>query len=229
VLRCVFQIAGPYEFLHDITCNRSKKSQLPSRLTRKCQFQLSSCQSSSCRSSSVPVTAATTTITKHINLMLENTTDIPPSPRIVSSKYRQALIARFWSTMRSIVQTDMLIKHLETYSPSTGHLIDYSVCLPRKRNENHDRKQLLKLDITVTPEMLEKAFSDPAGVNVVLNSHIHQVDETFITGMTEANSIHFFMSGVSDRSPLRSGMPLFYLPSNSNTSFSLKQSQVKLK
>jgi len=131
--------------------------------------------------------------------------------------------------MRSIVQTDMLIKHLETYSPSTGHLIDYSVCMPRKRNENHDRKQLLKLDITVTPEMLETAFSGPADASFVLNGHVHQVDAAFIAEMAEANSIQFFMSAVPDRTPLRSGMPLFYLPTNSNASFSLKQSQVKLK
>jgi len=132
--------------------------------------------------------------------------------------------------MRSIVQTDMLLKHLETYSPSTGHLIDYSICShPRKQNDNYDRKQL-KLEITVTPQIQDTVIFKPTNMNAVLNNNMPKADMTLITGMSDVNSSNFLMSGIPNRSPLRSGMPLFYyLPTNSNTSFSLKQSQVKLK
>lgn len=215
----VFHILGPYEFLHDITCNRSKKSQLQLQLPGTCQFQLSSC-----RSSSISVTAATTTITKNSDLLPEISTDTP-TPRIVASKYRQALINRFWSTMRSIVQTDLLIKHLETYSPSTGHLFDYNSSHQNK--ENHDRQQQ-KYDNQPSPQLQQ--INDSNLSPNILNNNFLNTDGTSNTGTGEGQSTNFSKSGVPNRSPLRSGMPLFYhLPTNSNTSFSLKQNQVKLK
>lgn len=146
------------------------------------------------------------------------------APRIVSSKYRQALIARFWSTMRSIVQTDMLIKHLETYSPSTGHLSDYNNCnKSRKQNENYDLLQHQKVESPIIPQIQQTDDSSPN----ILNTGISKTDST--TGTTESKTTNFSTAGVPNRSPLRSGMPLFYhLPTNSN-SFSIKQCQVKLK
>lgn len=188
------------------------------QLPGTCQFQLSSC-----RSSSISVTAATTTITKNSDLLPEISTDTP-TPRIVASKYRQALINRFWSTMRSIVQTDMLIKHLETYSPSTGHLFDYNSCHQNK--ENHERQQKFENQPTLQVQQISDFNLSPS----ILNNNVLSTDSTSNTGTTETQSANFSKSGVPNRSPLRSGMPLFYhLPTNSNSSFSLKQNQVKLK
>lgn len=249
---------GPYDFLHDITCGRNNKSQQQVQLSRKCQFRTVSGQSSS-----IFFTTATT--------FANNTNFIPEysyfsSPRRVNSKYRQALIARFWSTMRSIVQTDSLIKHLETYSPSTGHLIDCDISnQSRQQNENPDgqiyqkpegqlvleNQQILKSQqmqqtsqtpwveqisliqqtslVQKTPQIQQ--INDSSQISSNENNNILNMDITQSnTGTKEAKSVNFTGSGVPNRSPLRSGMPLFYqLPTNSNTSFSLKQNQVKLK
>jgi hypothetical protein len=155
--------------------------------------------------------------------------DTPSPQRIVTSKYRQALIARFWSTMHSIVQTDLLVKHLETYSPSTGHLNDFNNCnTSNQQNKNHDRQQPVKQESPVSPQIqqTEDSSKSPNSSNNI-NS---KADIAVNTGTKEAKSVNFSASGVPNRSPLRSGMPLFYhLPTNSNTSFSVKQNQVKLK
>lgn len=147
------------------------------------------------------------------------------TPRIVSSKYRQALIARFWSTMRSIVQTDLLIKHLETYSPSTGHLIDYNnSSFSRKQNENHNLQQPQKIESSLI-QQIDNSSQSPNILNFISASKL--LDITI--GVTESKTTNFSTAGIPNRSPLRSGMPLFYhLPTNSN-SFSIKQCQVKLK
>lgn len=155
------------------------------------------------------------------------------TPRVVTSKYRQALIARFWSTMRSIVQSDLLIKHLETYSPNTGHLSDYSNCEQSKQqNENHDQLQTLKIENQLSPQIqpIDDTNSlSPNSINASV-SKMSTSQTTVNTGITEAKSANIVVPGVSSRSPLRSGIPLFYNPStNSNASFPSKQSQVKLK
>lgn len=174
--------------------------------------------------------------------------------------------------MRSIVQTDSLIKHLETYSPSTGHLIDCDISnQSRQQNENLDGQTSLKPESQLTQENLQilksqqiqqtlqtsqlqqipwveklplvqqttlvqktpqiQQINDSSQIssnetNSILNMDLTQLN----TGTKEAKSVNFTGSGVPNRSPLRSGMPLFYqLPTNSNTSFALKQNQVKLK
>lgn len=191
-----------------------------SKLSRQCQFQLSSY-----RSSSIVVTAATTTITKNTDLIPDRSS----TQRVVTSKYRQALIARFWSTMHSIVQTDLLVKHLETYSPSTGHLNDYNNCnASNQQNTNHDRQQPLKQENPVSSQIQQTEDSNKSP-NSSTNSN-PKAEIPANTGTKEAKSVNFSASGIPNRSPLRSGMPLFYhLPINSNTSFSVKQNQVKLK
>lgn len=180
---------------------------------------------SSYRSSSTAVTAATTTITKNTDLIPDRSS----TQRVFTSKYRQALIARFWSTMHSIVQTDLLVKHLETYSPSTGHLNDYSNCnTSNQQNKTHDRQQLLKQESPVLPQIQQTEDLDKSP-NASNNSN-PTTDTPANSGTKETKSVNFSASGVPNRSPLRSGMPLFYhLPTNSNTSFSVKQNQVKLK
>jgi len=125
------------------------------------------------------------------------------SKKVVTSKYRQALIARFWSTMRSIVQADMLIKHLETYSPSTGYLCD----------KKFESQQVQQRD--------EASSLSPNSINTSTT----KIDTTLNTGKTDAKST----TRAINQCLLRSGTPLFYyLPTNSNVSFSFKHSQVKL-
>lgn len=155
------------------------------------------------------------------------------TPRIVTSKYRQALIARFWSTMRSIVQADLLIKHLETYSPNTGHLSDYNISdQSRQQNENHDQQHSLKFENQQSPQIQPIDDSNnlsPNSLSVSVSKMSTSIT-TVNTGITEAKSANILIPGVPSRSPLRSGIPLFYNPStNSNILFPLKQSQVRLK
>lgn len=208
---------GPYEFLHDITCNKTKKS------FQQSQFQLSSCRSSSINFAAV-TTAVTTTIMKNTDYM----PDRSPA-RVISSVYRQALIARFWSTMRSIIHTDLLIKHLETYSPSTGHLFD-KYNQTKQQTENHDRSQPLKLEIPPATAQIQE-IDDISLSPINLNSIIAKIEMTVKAEAAEAKStVNLSIPGAPNRSPLRSGMPLFYhLPLNSNNYFSLKQNQIKLK
>lgn len=210
---------GPYEFLHDITCGRYKKSQQMFKLSQQCQFQLSSS-----RSSSISIAAASTTITKKNDLMSDRLS--ASTQKTVTSKYRQALIARFWSTMRSIVQTDLLIKHLETYSPSSGHLlVNYSCNQSEKENKNHDSQ---KSENQLTIQIQQTDDSNKKSGNLNNNIKTDTTVNTVVT--TETKSVKFLASEVPNRSPLRSGMPLFYhLPTHSNTAFSLKQTNVKLK
>jgi len=163
----------------------------------------------------------------------------------VTSKYRQALIARFWLTMRSIAQTDLLVKHLEAYSPSTGHLINSDNCnQPLEQNEiiqdQHIQKQesqqtvqiepssqvIQNLQVLETPQILQ--LDDSSVISSNLNSTNSKTDTVFSTEKTEANMLSFLASEVPNKSPLHNGVPLFYyLATNSNTSFSLKQSQFK--
>lgn len=209
----LFMCLGPYEFLHDITCNKTKKS-----------FQQSQFQLSSCRSSSINFAAVTTTITKNTDYMPDR------SPvRVISSVYRQALIARFWSTMRSIIHTDLLVKHLETYSPHTGHLFDKYNRL-KQQTENHDRSQPLKLEIPPATAQIQE-IDDISLSPINFNSIIARVEMKVKAEAAEAKStVNLSIPGAPNRSPLRSGMPLFYhLPLNSNNYFSLKQNQVKFK
>jgi len=203
-----------------------------SKVPRQCQFQLSSC-----RSSSISVATATTTITRNLNLLPDRS--YSSIEKRVTSKYRQALIARFWLTMRSIAQTDLLVKHLEAYSPSTGHLINSDNCnQPLEQNEIIQQLQKQESDETVeiepslqviqnlqileTPDILQSDDSSN------LNSNNSKTDTVFSTEKTEANPLNFLASEVPNKSPLLSGVPLFYyVATNSNTSFSLKQSQFK--
>lgn len=215
----MFVNKGPYEFLHDITCGRYKKSRQVFKISQPCQFQLSSS-----RSSSISISATSTTITKKNDLVQDRLTT--SAQKTVTSKYRQALIARFWSTMRSIVQTDLLVKHLETYSPNTGHLlVNYISNQPEKENENHD---VQKSENQITTKIQTTDDSNIKSGN--LNNNLKS-DTTVNAGeVSETKSVKFSATEVPNRSPLRSGMPLFYhLPTNSNTSFSLKQTNVKLK
>lgn len=189
------------------------------KLPQPCQFQLSSS-----RSSSISITAASTTITKKNDLVQDRlSTSVQ---KTVTSKYRQALIARFWSTMRSIVQTDLLVKHLETYSPSTGHLlVNYTSNQPVKENENHDQQES---ENQLTEQIQQTDDSNKNSSN--LNNDLKSDTTVNVTATTETKSVKFSASEVPNRSPLRSGMPLFYhLPTNSNTTFSLKQTNVKSK
>lgn len=151
------------------------------------------------------------------------------STRVISSVYRQALIARFWSTMRSIVQTDLLIKHLETYSPNTGHLFD-NINQSKPQNENHDRSQPLNLEIPPVTTQIQE-IDDISLSPINLNSIIAKIEMAVNTDASEAKSaVNLSVPGAPNRSPLRSGMPLFYhLPLNSNSYFSLRQNQIKLK
>lgn len=188
----------------------------------KFQFHLSSC-----RSSSVSVTASTSTITKNNDLMPGGSS--PNNYRIVTSKYRQALIARFWSTMRSIVQADLLIKHLETYSSSTGHLTKHEL---RQQNENHERQQQppSTLDNQQSPQMQQTDDSTSSLSPNSTNTSVSKTDSSAGTVVAEAKSGNVLIPGVPNRSPLRNGIPLFYHPpTNSNTPPTLKQSQVRLK
>lgn len=187
----------------------------------KFQFHLSSC-----RSSSVSVTASTTTITKNNDLMPGGSS--PNNHRIVTSKYRQALIARFWSTMRSIVQADLLIKHLETYSSSTGHLTKHEL---RQQNENHERQQPPPaLDNQQSPQIQQTDDSTSSPSPNSTNTSVSKIDTSVSTVVTEAKSGNVLIPGVPNRSPLRNGIPLFYHPpTNTNTPPALKQSQVRLK
>lgn len=156
------------------------------------------------------------------------------TPRILTSKYRQALIARFWLTMRSIVQTDLLIKHLETYSPSTGYLNEYNINQTTQTNKNKNPQQTQKLESLSTPptRQVDNSTLNPSSPIILsnLNNNILKTDKQLNTGITESKTINLSISGpvVPNKSPLRNGMPLFYQStSNSNISFSLKQSQVK--
>jgi len=147
--------------------------------------------------------------------------------RVLTSKYRQALITRFWSAMRLIVQSDLLIKHLGTYSPNTGHLTKQE--LSRQQNESHDRQQ--------HPPVLENQPSPQIQVDDLsslspnsLNNSVPKIDTSVNIGITEAKSGIVSIPGVPNRSPLRSGIPLFYRPpTSSNNPLALKQSQVRLK
>lgn len=196
---------------------------------------------SSCRSSSISVATPTTTITRNLNLLPETYSSIESR---VTSKYRQALIARFWLTMRSIAQTDLLIKHLEAYSPSTGHLNKPDNCnQPLEQNKDQQpRKQenqkiigsnlelssqvLQNLQILETPQILQLDDSSVNSSN--LNSTNSKTDTVFSTEKTESNLLSFLASEIPNKSPLHSGVPLFYYSaSNSNISFNLKQSQSK--
>uniref|UniRef100_A0A2S2NRV9 Protein SZT2 n=1 Tax=Schizaphis graminum TaxID=13262 RepID=A0A2S2NRV9_SCHGA len=230
-------VKGPYEFLHDITCTRTKKSQLLSKIPRQCQFHLSSC-----RSSSISVATASTTITRNLNLLTDRS--YSSLEKKVSSKYRQALITRFWSTMQSIAQTDLLIKHLEAYSPSTGHLMNSeNFNQPIEQNETQDKQfqkqknqqtvqieptsQVIQnLQVLETPQILQ--LDDSSVISSNLNSNNSKTDTVFSTEKTEANLLSFLTSEVPNKSPLHNGVPLFYyLVTNSNTSFCLKQNQFK--
>lgn len=215
----MFVNKGPYEFLHDITCGRYKKSRQVFKISQPCQFQLSLS-----RSSSISVSVASTTITKKNDLVQDRLTT--NAQKTVTSKYRQALIARFWSTMRSIVQTDLLVKHLETYSPNTGYLLVNCTCnQPKKENENHD---VQKSENQTTTQIQQTDNSNKK--SSILNNNLKSDTKVNAAATTETKSVKFSASEVQNRSPLRSGMPLFYhLPTNSNTSFSLKQTNVKLK
>lgn len=205
--------------MHDITCNRGKNSQLLTQLAPKFQFHLSSC-----RSSSVSVTASTTTITKNNDLMPGGSS--PNNHRIVTSKYRQALIARFWSTMRSIVQADLLIKHLETYSSSTGHLTKHEPL--RQQNENHERQQPPStLDNQQSPQIQQTDDSTSSLSPNSTNTSVSKIDVSVSTVVTEAKSGNVLIPGVPNRSPLRNGIPLFYHPPTNPPV--LKQNQVRLK
>jgi len=199
---------------------------------------------SSCRSSSISIATATTTITRDLNLLPETYNSIE---KRVTSKYRQALIARFWLTMRSIAQTDLLVKHLEAYSSSTGHLNNPDNCnQPLEQNEIIYDQQLQKqenqqiigsnlepssqvlqnLQILETPQILQLDDSNVNSSN--LNNTNSKTDIVFTTEKTESNLLSYMASEIPNKSPLHSGVPLFYYSaSNSNTSFSLKQSQFK--
>lgn len=152
----------------------------------------------------------------------------PNNHRIVTSKYRQALIARFWSTMRSIVQADLLIKHLETYSSSTGHLTKHEL---RQQNENHERQQPPPaLDNQQSPQIQQTDDSTSSPSPNSTNTSVSKIDTSVSTVVTEAKSGNVLIPGVPNRSPLRNGIPLFYHPpTNTNTPPALKQSQVRLK
>ncbi|VVC33882.1 Hypothetical protein CINCED_3A021397 [Cinara cedri] len=210
-------VKGPYEFLHDITCSKTKKYLEQSQTARSFKFQLSSC-----RSSSISFAAATTTITKKTDYIMSDRS----STRVISSMYRQALIARFWSTMQSIVQTDVLIKHLETYSPSTGHLFD-SENQPKQQTENHDLSPL-KLEIPLTTEIdeIDDICLSPLSLNSIID---HIVMTANADGAESKSTVNLAIPGALNKSPLLNGVPLFYhLPLNSNYYFSLKQNKVKL-
>lgn len=193
------------------------------KLSQQCHFQLSSCQSSL-----ISIATATSSITNKSHLVRDRlSTNIQ---KTVSSKYRQALIARFWLTMRSIVQTDLLVKHLETYSLSTGHLlVDNILCnQSEKENENcclQKPENLQNTQIQQTDDSGRKSSN-------LININLTTVNDTIINvaAKTESKSVKSLASEVSMRSPLRSGMPLFYhLPTNSNPAFSVKQTHSKLK
>lgn len=190
-------------------------------VSQQCQFQLSSC-----RSSSISITAPTTTITRK-NILVHDRLSTN-TQKTVNSKYRQALIARFWSTMRSIGQTDLLVKHLETYSSSTGHLLVVDNIPdnnePGKENENPD---LQKSENQQTSPIKQ---TDDSSIKLSNLNDVELKSDTIVNATaTETKSVKFSASEVPNRSPLRSGMPLFYqLPTNSNT-FSVKQTPVKLK
>lgn len=194
---------------------------------------------SSCRSSSISVATATTTITRNLNLLPERS--YSSIERRVTSKYRQALIARFWLTMRSIAQTDLLVKHLEAYSPSTGHLVNSDNCnQPLEQNEiiqdqllqkqeNHQTVEIEPLlQVIQNIQVLETTEILQLDDSSNLNSNNSKTDTVFKTEKTEANPLSFLASEVPNKSPLHNGVPLFYyLATNSNTSFSLKQNQFK--
>ncbi|XP_050530001.1 KICSTOR complex protein SZT2-like isoform X2 [Daktulosphaira vitifoliae] len=208
-------VKGPYEFLRDITCGRNKKlhNQNLSQSFQQCQYQLSSYKSST----NFPSTSTTITST-----ILQSDGGVV-SPRgivlnsAVSSKYRQALITRFWSTMRSIAQTDLLIKHLETYSPSTGHLVDFNSCNQSRPYDQSFENQLNQKDCSLSP-------SSPNSSSKIDSSKI--LMNAAVSGSSVTN---FSSTVIPNRSPLRSGMPLFYhLPSSSSTSALKQQLQVKL-
>lgn len=197
---------------------------------------------SSCRSSSISVATATTTITRNLNLLPDRS--YSSIEKKVTSKYRQALITRFWSTMHSIAQTDLLIKHLEAYSSSTGHLSNSDYCNQLiEQNESQDQ-QLQKqenqqtveieptspviqnLQVLETPQILQ--LDDSSVIPSNLNSSNSKTDTVFSTEKTETNLLSFLTSEVPNKSPLYNGVPLFYyLITNSNTSFCLKQNQFK--
>lgn len=162
----------------------------------------------------------------------------------VTSKYRQALIARFWSTMRSIAQTDLLVKHLESYSPSTGHLTKFENCnqaieqneieeeqLPKQENQQVEQieepsSQIIQnLQVLETTQILQ--LDDSSVVSSNLNSSDSKTDTVFGTEKAEAKLLSLLTSEVPKKSPLHSGVPLFYhLETNSNC---LKQNQFKTK
>lgn len=152
------------------------------------------------------------------------------TPRVLTSKYRQALIARFWLTMRSIVQTDLLIKHLETYSPNTGYLNEYNTS-QTTIIENNDPHQSRKLETKIIQSIQQSDDSILSLSNPKVFSNLNnilKIDKQLNTSITELKTVDLSISGDPNRSPLRSGMPLFYQSTSiSNSSFSLKQSQVK--
>jgi len=193
---------------------------------------------SSCRSSSISVATATTTITRKLNLPPDRS--YSSIEKKVTSKYRQALIARFWSTMRSIAQTDLLVKHLEAYSSNTGHLSildNYNQSIEQnevqdqqlKKQESQQTVQIepssqiiQNLQVLEAPQILQ--FDDSSNLTNI-NS---KKDTVFSTEKTETNLLSFLTSEIPNKSPLHSGVPLFYyLSTNSNTSFCLKQNQFK--
>lgn len=147
--------------------------------------------------------------------------------RVLKSKYRQALIIQFWSTMRSVIQSDFYIKHLGTYALNTGHLTKQE--LTRQQNESHDQQHPPVLESQQLPQIQVDDDSSSLSPNSLNNSG-SKIDTSVNTGITEAKSGNVSTPGVPNRSPLRSGIPLFYrLPTNSNNPLPSKQSPVRLK
>ncbi|XP_050434218.1 uncharacterized protein LOC126841666 isoform X2 [Adelges cooleyi] len=215
----VILVKGPYEFLRDITSSRSKKShnQNQAQSFQQRQYQLSS------SSSSVTFPPFSTTITSATVQLADNGTPIANRGIVnstVTSNYRQALITRFWSTMRSIGQTDLLVKHLETYSPSTGHLVDYNSSSQTRQYEQQilDNQQGQRGDpLNISPSSPNSSSKTDANKFLA---------NTVVAAATIAN---LSPTGIPNRSPLRSGMPLFYhLPTTTTTSALKQQLQVKL-
>lgn len=228
--------------MHDVACGQSPT---PQQNLSQSQYHLSSY-----RSSSVFVTAATTTITK-------NTTFLPeqkPMIEVVPSKYRQALIAQFWSTMRSIIQTDLLIKHIETYSPNSGHLFEQVINNQIKpQNENNENEQLTNSDNQQKSEnQLTQNYDQQVSKDETQYAQKNKIQESQKLENQQTDEANFSLNNLSTNnsntdsnttsnnnkadksiltnSALRNGMPLFYLSlATSNESFPYTRNVPKLR